>query len=146
VINVDETWINEKDYRRRCWRKREKANSMAVKAISPNISLLLAIDTDGDIFYSLTQVNTDWKVKSLFLTKLCEALDSDRPDWRETSVMMMDNAPYNKKDECIDHIKSLNIPMVFISPYSFDASPVELFFSYLKQGTIVDPNVPTGKL
>ena len=70
----------------------------------------------------------------------------DRPDWRETSVMMMDNAPYKKKDECINHIRSLNIPMVFISPYSFDASPVELFFSYLKQGTIVEPDVPTGKL
>jgi transposase len=85
-------------------------------------------------------------VKALFLTKLCEALDLDRPDWRETSVMLMDNAPYNVKDECIAHIRRLNIPMVFNAPYSFDASPVELFFSYFKHGTIVDPNVPTGKL
>ena len=94
--------------------------------------MIVALDTDGDIFYSLTQVNTDTKVKNLFLTKLCETLDLDRPDWRETTVMMMDNAPYNKSEDAIKHIESLNIPMVFTGPYSFDASPVELFFSYLK--------------
>jgi hypothetical protein len=54
VINVDETWINEKDYRRRCWRKKGMANSIPVKAISPNISMLVAVDTDGDIFFALT--------------------------------------------------------------------------------------------
>jgi hypothetical protein len=54
VINVDETWINEKDYRRRSWRRRGTANSIPVKAIKPNISMMVAIDTDGDIFFALT--------------------------------------------------------------------------------------------
>jgi transposase len=48
--------------------------------------------------------------------------------------MIMDNAPYNVKDETIAHINSLNIPMIFTAPYSFDVSPVEFFFSYLKSG------------
>lgn len=48
----------------------------------------------------------------------------------------MDNAPYNKSEETMAHIKALNMPMVFTGPYSFDASPVELFFAYLKKGLI----------
>jgi transposase len=60
--------------------------------------------------------------------------------------MIMDNAPYNIKDETIACINFLNIPLIFTAPYSFDVSPVELFFAYLKQGTIAEPDVPTGKL
>ena len=64
--------------------------------IDPRISFIVAMDSRGDIFFSLTQVNTDTNMKMLFLTELCKMLDRDRPDWRETSIMIMDNAPYNK--------------------------------------------------
>ena len=57
----------------------------------------------------------------------------------------MDNAPYNKSEETMAHIKALNMPMVFTGPYSFDASPVELFFAYLKKGLIQEEDVPIGK-
>ena len=59
IINVDETWINQKDFRRRCWSKKGISNSIGVKDVNPRISMMVAVDTDGDIFYSLTQVNTD---------------------------------------------------------------------------------------
>ena len=53
-INIDETWINQKDFRRKSWRKYNKSNSIGVKAVSPRISFMVAFDTEGDIFYSLT--------------------------------------------------------------------------------------------
>jgi transposase len=68
----------------------------------------------------------------LFMTLLCRKLDQDRPDWRETTIIIMDNASYNKTDDCIRHYNSLRIPMIFSGPYSFDASPVEKVFAYFK--------------
>jgi hypothetical protein len=67
VINCDETWLNLKDYTRRCWRKRGEANSSNIPVISPRISLISAIDNRGECYFSMTQVNTDHEIKSMFL-------------------------------------------------------------------------------
>ena len=98
VINIDETWINEKDFRRKCWRPRYVSNTIGTTAVAPRITFMVAIDTDGSVFYTLSQMNTDTDSKRLMLHELCKALDKDRPDWRETSVCIMDNAPYNKDE------------------------------------------------
>ena len=132
MINVDETWINQKDFRRRCWRKRGVSNSIGVPAVSPRITFMVALDTDGEVFYSLTQVNTDTNSKRLMLHELCNALDLDRPDWRESSIILMDNATYNKSPETKDYIKKLKMPIIFTGKYSYDGSPCELFFAYFK--------------
>ena len=54
------------------------------------------------------------------------------PDWRETSIILMDNATYNKSDETKDYIKKLRMPIIFTGKYSYDGSPCELFFAYFK--------------
>lgn len=75
VINVDETWINQADFRRRKWRRRGETNSVAMKVIQPRISMLSAIDTDGNLFFALSHGNTDTFTKRLFLSKLAITLD-----------------------------------------------------------------------
>ena len=47
IINVDETWINQRDFRRRCWRKRGVSNSIGVPPVAPRITFMVALDTDG---------------------------------------------------------------------------------------------------
>ena len=54
VINIDESWINEKDFRRRCWRDRLVSNSVGTSAVAPRITFMVAIDTDGSVFYALS--------------------------------------------------------------------------------------------
>ena len=66
------------------------------------------------------------------LLELCKVLDSDRPDWRENSIVLMDNAPYNKTPEVVAFINKMRIPIIFPGPYAYDGSPCELFFSYFK--------------
>ena len=75
IINVDETWINQADFRRRKWRRKGESNSISVSVISPRISMLTAIDTDGNLFYALSHGNTDMYTKQLFLSKLAITLD-----------------------------------------------------------------------
>ena len=48
---------------------------MAKKQVQPRISMLLGLDTLGNIYASFTQVNTDSKVKSLYLRELVKLLD-----------------------------------------------------------------------
>lgn len=103
------------------------------------------MDTNGEVYFSLTQVNTDSKVKCLFLSHLADNLDKDRPGWRENTVILIDNASYNTGDDTIQFIKKLGIKVMFTGPYSYEASPIERYFGYLKQGLIMEPNVPSGK-
>jgi transposase len=44
----------------------------------------------------------------------------------------MDNASYNRNEVTEKHIKRLGMRVIFSAPYSFDASPIEYFFGYLK--------------
>ena len=53
-INVDETWINIKNYSRKCWRERGVVNSSNTKVIEPRISFFAAISTEGDSYFALT--------------------------------------------------------------------------------------------
>ena len=106
---------------------------------------MVAVDTDGSVFFAISQVNTDSNSKRLLLHELCNALDKDRPDWRETSVCIMDNATYNKCPETIEYIQKLRMPMIFLGKYSYNGSPCELFFAYFKRDIIYEAFTATGK-
>ena len=54
VINIDETWISEKDYRRMCWRQRYVSNTIGTPAVNPRITFMVAIDTEGSVFFALS--------------------------------------------------------------------------------------------
>lgn len=72
----------------------------------------------------------------VFLSQLSSKLDVERPGWREDSVVMLDGAPYHVCQEMRTHIMMLKMPILFTGPYSYAASPVELFFAYMKNQDI----------
>ena len=74
IINIDETWLNQTDFRRMKWRQRNSTNSIPLRGIAPRISMIAAIDTGGRVYFALTQVNTDANVFALFLKSLFEKL------------------------------------------------------------------------
>lgn len=53
IINVDETWINMQDFRRRKWRPHGSTNSVSKTSIGPRITMIAALDTDGELYLSL---------------------------------------------------------------------------------------------
>ena len=67
VINVDQSWLNQTRFLRRIWVPTDAAGTVTDKQVAPRISLLLALDTEGRIWTSLTQANTDADVMTLFL-------------------------------------------------------------------------------
>jgi hypothetical protein len=98
------------------------------------------------LYFSLTQVNTDSEIKVLFLIDLAAKLDSDRPDWRSDTIILIDNASYNASSYTTKCIRKLGLPVMFSAPYSYDASAVERHFGYFKQAVILDKTQSSGKL
>ena len=58
--------------------------------MSPRISLISCVGTDGSAYDSLTQVTTDHNVFNLYLTKLVERLTIEDRNWKENSVFLLE--------------------------------------------------------
>ena len=77
IINIDESWINDLSWNQRQWSRRSSNNSVSSKVVSPRLSLIVAIDNYGSIYYSMTQVTTDQDVFILFLQHLTDKLTAE---------------------------------------------------------------------
>ena len=54
VINVDESIVNSSDLRRMKWRSHNNTNSAVDRVITPSLSLIAAISTDGEVYMALS--------------------------------------------------------------------------------------------
>jgi transposase len=81
----------------------------------------------------------------MFIKYLVSKLDEDRPGWRTDSIMMFDGASYHKSDKTIELLDSLQVPHLISSPYSYDCSPIELWFARLKDQDINPDKLKTSK-
>jgi hypothetical protein len=97
ILNIDETWIAGFKYIYRKWRAPGTTNAIADKQVRPRISLIAAVDSEGDCYLSFTQVNTDSNVMQLYLFQLVIELERDRPNFRKDTVVLLDGASYHKQ-------------------------------------------------
>lgn len=95
IINIDETWLNETNFTRKIWARRNGRGNMKLKTIQPRLSMISALDTDGKVWFTLTHSTTDGDVIALFLKHLISTLDQEEPGWQYTTVFLWDNAPYH---------------------------------------------------
>ena len=107
--------------------------------------MIAAIDTEGDMYLSMTQVNTTTQVMKMYLSYLAETLDRDRPDWRSNTVILLDGAQYHVNDEIISHLTKHQMQVIFSGPRSYDACPCEMLFAHLKSVDMNPQGFPTGK-
>ena len=80
-----------------------------------------------------------------FFRHLVAKLDKERKNWRKDTILIIDNAPYHTSSETLATLESLNIPVMFTGPHSYDACPCELFFSQFKSVDINPRHIPLGK-
>ena len=70
VLCIDQSWLNSMTFARRKWRKRGSGNSYGARNLNARVSLICAISTEGDVFMSVTQVNTTEDVMVAFFQRL----------------------------------------------------------------------------
>ena len=78
---MDQSWLNQTRFIRRIWVPSDAPGSVSDKQVAPRISLLTALDSEGRIWCSLTQANTDANVMTMFLQYLFRQLDQESPGW-----------------------------------------------------------------
>ena len=67
VINIDETWLNETSFVRKVWAKKVGQGNLQLHTVSPRLSLIAALDTDGKVWFSLTHATTNSDMIALFI-------------------------------------------------------------------------------
>ena len=145
ILNLDETWLGMTDFRRMKWRTKGSTNSVAKKALVPRVSMLVGLDTMGNVYLSLYQSNTNNKLIEILLLALVKKLDQERSAWRKDTVILWDYATYHGSASTLKLIKDLRIPILFTGPHSYDASPCELWFAHFKRADVNPRQLKTGK-
>jgi len=145
ILNVDETWLGMSDFRRRKWRPHRHTNSVAQLPLTPRISMVAGIDSHGEVFFSLLQSNSNSRTMMLFFKHLIMKLDAERPHWRRTHYLMLDNATYHKSTKMLKFFKDHAVPVLFTGSYCYDAAPCELLFAAFKAADINPRHLPQSK-
>ena len=68
---------------------------MAKIEISPRVTMILGLDTLGNIYVTLAQANSNSQMMELFFRSLEFQLDQQRPSWRKDTVIIVDGAKYH---------------------------------------------------
>ena len=145
VINVDESWLNSMTFKRHAWMKAGKGNARSVKELSTRVSFIAAIDNRGASYISLGTANTDSGVMVAFFSSLAKQLDGEDANWRDNTIILLDNAAYHKSLETRAAIKKLGIKTIYSGPYSYISAPIEQYFGLLKRGDLNPEKQQVGK-
>ena len=127
------------------WVPSDSPATITDKQVTPRISLIAALDTEGRIWCALTQANTDTDVMTTFLRVLVRQLDMETPGWQENSTILLDNAKWHTSPVMKQRLANMGLPIMFSAPYSYSTAPIELVFAALKLGDLNPNRLPTGK-
>ena len=136
IINIDESWLNETNYTRMMWCPPSGQGTITSKQVTPRIALIAALDTNGRVYYSMSQANTDTDVLMLFMRYLIKQLDSESADWRNETIFLLDGAKYHVSEEMREYFRKMDVQVIYSGPYSFSTAPIELLFGALKRGNL----------
>ena len=145
IINVDETLFNETNFVRKSWTPVQTRKASALKAVQPSLAMITSLDSDGRVFFALSHSTTDQDSFMVFMRHLVAKMDNLIPGWQESSIILIDNAPYHSGEEIRDYLHKMEVPIMFSGPYSYSAAPIESLFSLLKFGEINKEAIATGK-
>ena len=107
--------------------------------------MIAALASDGRLWYSLTQANTDSNVLLLFVQHLVEHLDAEDGGWRKSTILLVDGAKYHVSRVAREGFAKLRVRVLWTAPYSYDSSPIERLFAALKSGNLNPEMLSTGK-
>ena len=93
--------------------------------MTPRISIIAALSSTGKIYLSLTQVNTDSEIVMIFVGWLCKTLVKENPNYRATTVFLIDGASYQRSKETRTYFDRLGLKLMISAPYSYSGAPIE---------------------
>ena len=95
------------DFLRRKWKAPGSTNSVAQLELRPRVSLIMGIDTEGTVYISLLQANSNSQIMEIFFRQLVKKLDRERREWRQDTVVILDGAPYHNSKSIMELLEFL---------------------------------------
>ena len=142
IVHVDESWCGMSDFRRRKWRPHRHSNSVRKLPLAPRVSMIVGLDTKGEVFLALSQANTNSDTMILFFTELIRTLEKLRPGFKKDHVFVLDNASWHRSNKIMQFFKDHQLSILFSGSYSYDAVAGELLFAAFKSADINPRHVP----
>ena len=121
IMHVDQTWLGMSDFRRCKWRQHRHTNSVRKLVIQPRVSMIVGLDTKGEVFLTLSQANTNGDNMKLFFSELIRKLDVLRPGWKKNHVLLLDNASWHRSKKVQKYFEDHQLPIMYTGSYSYDA-------------------------
>ena len=144
ILNLDESWLNTTQFTARHWTSPTRPRLVVDRRLNYRVTLVLAIDSLGNLFYAMADVNSSNDLMLIFLTSLVELLDQKRPAWRRDTIVLLDGAPYHTSKRTLELLSKLDVPTVISGPYSYAGAPVERVFAFLKSGDLNPKAIPVN--
>ena len=72
IWNVDESWLNEVDFRRYGWGVRGQRYSIDNKKTMARVTVIIAFSNHGEVFFSASDQNSSTDTFSTFMAYLVE--------------------------------------------------------------------------
>jgi transposase len=80
---------------------------------------MIAMDSEGNLYSSVLQSNSNSFTMRLFLKHLINKLDDEDKHWRKKRIIMWDGAGYHTSKEMLKFIQDYEIPVMRLGPYSY---------------------------
>ena len=132
IINVDESILDETDFRRKGWSKIGAEAKTIHSQRLEKVSIIGGVSNRGELYYSINLGNNNKERFWYFLVKLCARLNQQDRNWRLKTIISFDNAPYHRSRWIIDKYETFRLPIMFLGPYQFSMAPMEMVFAYIK--------------
>ena len=79
--------------------------------------MLLAVDSLGNVYFALSQSNSNQGLFCLFMRQLILKLDKERPTWRKNTLITLDVAKYHSAADTKELFDTLDVPVAMLGPY-----------------------------
>lgn len=132
ILNFDETIIKMTTAKHFSWCKRGQSNQRIFGKPISGLSLLVAVSSEGDIFYKYLDGNNNSATVASFFVSLADQLSLIDNDWRQKIVVVLDNCASHKTKLVRQILWKLRFPVLYTAPASYLCLPVELLFAAIK--------------
>ena len=82
-----------------------------------SLSMIAAVSSDGRLMYTINSGKNNSSTFMLFIIKLSNFLDEINLNWRQNTIIMIDNAPYHRSRVMMEKYQVLKVPVLFLGPY-----------------------------
>lgn len=79
--------------------------------------MIAAVSNRGEFYFTINHGTNNGHTFLFFLMTVAKHLEKKDSNWRESTVIMIDNASYHRSAVMVKRYEALKLPIMFLGPY-----------------------------